>query len=337
MRSALLTGTLVAVLVGTLGCSGGAPGSAPVPARHPFRDALLASDPGLAAAEWQRAHDAGWLDPITRRPQARWVDGPDDLPGLVRMVQGAEQSGSLAVLVLRYLPDRDCAGAGAADPAAYDAFIGAVVRAIGDRQAAVILEPGALTGECFDDARAALLSGAVARLTDAGQYVYLDAGVPYRSDVGETAARLRRAGIDRAEGFAVNVGGREPTPFSHLWGLAVSDRVGGREMVIDTGRNVGKAPPADASCNPPRRALGYPPTTRTKLDRVAALLWVKPPGESDGDCARGEPAEGEFYPTVAWDMIVRAPWLSPFDRRRAASTPRPEPPPVPGPDGAAIR
>ncbi|MFC0007717.1 glycoside hydrolase family 6 protein [Micromonospora siamensis] len=337
MRSALLTGTLVTVLVGALGCAATPPEAQPPVQRHPFRDAVMAVDPALPALRWQRAHRAGWLDPITQRPQARWVNGPRDLPELDRLLRSADQAGALAVLVVRYLPNRDCEGWGAADGATYDAFLGDLVSRIGDRQTAVILEPGGLDAECFDDERAALLTAAVTRLADAGQYVYLDAGIPYRLDERETAQRLRRAGIDRAEGFAVNVGGRELTQFSHLWGLAVSDLVDGREMVIDTSRNTGPPPAEAQSCNPPKRGLGYPPTTRPELERVAALLWVKHPGESDGDCERGEPAEGQFFPTLAWDAIVRAPWLAPFERLRAASARRPEPPPAPGPDGAALR
>ncbi|HEY4726757.1 MAG TPA: glycoside hydrolase family 6 protein [Actinomycetes bacterium] len=61
------------------------------------------------------------------------------------------------------------------------------------------------------------------------------------------AQRLLRAGIQYAQGFSVNVANRQTT-------------------------------------NPRRQALGQAPTSRTTLPGLAALLWVKLPGESDGIC-----------------------------------------------------
>jgi hypothetical protein len=42
----------------------------------------------------------------------------------------------------------------------------------------------------------------------------------------------------------------------------------------------------DEWCNPVRQAMGHPPTTSTATTTpgLAAQLWVKPPGESDGIC-----------------------------------------------------
>ena len=63
--------------------------------------------------------------------------------------------------------------------------------------------------------------------------------------------------------------------------------------VIDTSRN-GQGPwnppaypdPQDW-CNPPDRGLGNTPTLTTGSTLVDAYLWVKIPGESDGECKRG--------------------------------------------------
>src|SRR4029453_4730518 len=64
------------------------PAVAYAPLEHPFRSARLFVDTQTAGGRWQRAHGAGWLDPITTRPQARWLNGPQDLaglPGLARL------------------------------------------------------------------------------------------------------------------------------------------------------------------------------------------------------------------------------------------------------------
>jgi endoglucanase len=72
-------------------------------------------------------------------------------------------------------------------------------------------------------------------------------------------------------------------------------------FVIDTSRNGQGAwtPPADHPagdpqtwCNVPGRGLGLRPTTRTGDALVDAYLWVKIPGESDGECSRWSPVGG---------------------------------------------
>ena len=55
-------------------------------------------------------------------------------------------------------------------------------------------------------------------------------------------------------------------------------------------------------CNPPGRALGETPTTKTGNPRVDAYLWVKRPGESDGACGRGAPAAGQWWPQYALEL-----------------------------------
>lgn len=70
-------------------------------------------------------------------------------------------------------------------------------------------------------------------------------------------------------------------------------------FVIDTSRNgQGRwvpptgSPPGDPQdwCNPPDRGLGIQPTADTGVPLLDAYLWVKIPGESDGQCNRWAPA-----------------------------------------------
>jgi len=63
---------------------------------------------------------------------------------------------------------------------------------------------------------------------------------------------------------------------------------------------------AQTWCNPPGRGLGARPTTRTGNSLVDAYLWIKIPGESDGQCDRGmgggtDPERGAADPPAgAW-------------------------------------
>ena len=77
-------------------------------------------------------------------------------------------------------------------------------------------------------------------------------------------------------------------------------------FVIDTSRNAAGPwqPPAydfpgpfgtdpQDWCNPPGRGNGLRPTTATGSDLLDAYLWVKTPGESDGECNRSLGPPGE--------------------------------------------
>jgi endoglucanase len=315
----LLSGLLV-LAAGVSGCADSRSEYAPL--HHPFHGATLYHDVDTQAMEWQRAHNAAWLDPITSTPTARWLTGPDSLAELAPVVHSAEEAGTLLVLVAYNIPNRDCAGPdqGAADADAYRDWIGDLVDALAPTRAVVILEPDAVAAECFDEERADLLADAVGKLAGAGQYVYLDAGHPRWHDPDEMASRLADAGVAGAEGFSVNVSNRQSTADSSRWAAKLSTLVGGREAIVDTSRNGLAAPPDDQWCNSARQGLGQPPTTDPGLDRVAALLWVKAPGESDGTCGGGPPA-GEFWPSQARDLIVNAPRV-PEPARRLADAAR---------------
>jgi endoglucanase len=99
-------------------------------------------------------------------------------------------------------------------------------------------------------------------------------------------------------------------------------------FVIDTSRNgVGDwSAPADHPagdpqvwCDPPNRALGLRPTLNTGKPLVDAYLWIKLPGESDGQCNRWnpaggidpvrnmmDPAAGKWFPEMALELAHNA-------------------------------
>jgi endoglucanase len=337
MRPRTTLAAAVAFMAGLLaGCGSPAetqlhpdlPAVAYAPLQHPLRGARLYLDIDSAASRWQAAHRAGWLDPITRTPQARWLNSPQDLTDIPRLVHRAERGSTTLVFVAYYTPDRGCTrhGEGAPDPAAYLAWIDMLITRLGHARAVIIMEPDAIPADCFDATRAAVLKAAVERLVDAGQYVYLDAGHSRWRSSGDTAERLLAAGINNAEGFTVNVSNRQTTKDAYRWGRELADLVGNREFIIDTSRN-GLGPPSDDPnrddewCNPVRQALGPPPTTRPKRPGVAALLWIKRPGESDGRC--GGETTYLFTPRQARNLIANTSWVDAVTRQ--AARPRRDP------------
>jgi endoglucanase len=311
--------------------------------QHPFAGARLASDPQTQAAKWQRAHRAAWLDPITTQPQARWLNGFADLADVPSFLAAAKRQGALPVLVAYAIPNRGCSNFREGLPYgdydrptpradSYAAWIAELVRQLGSTRAVVVLEPDAVPADCFDDARAATLAGAVDKLVAAKQFVYIDAGHSSWVPSGNVAMRLLRSGITKAEGVSLNVSNRYPTWAAADFGEELSELVGGRDYIVDSSRNGADdtaLDPASLSndwCNRPDQALGVQKTGTPDAARwphLAAQLWIKVPGESDGNAAvfpqqdcHGETAPpGEFSPRQARELIVNDPTLPETVRR----------------------
>jgi endoglucanase len=126
------------------------------------------------------------------------------------------------------------------------------------------------------------------------------------------APRLKAAGLDEADGFSLNVSNYRSTRELLAYGKKLSALVGGAHFVIDTGRNgngsVDAPIDSEASwCNPPGRALGTPPTTDTGEPLCDAFLWIKKPGESDGECGGG-PKAGVWWQERAIELAQKAKW-----------------------------
>ncbi|MFG3097098.1 glycoside hydrolase family 6 protein [Streptomyces sp. NPDC048202] len=313
----------------TAGCSSGGredgAGGAPVSQRPASADPYWVNPDGNAArqvAAYEKAGkktEAARIRRIAERPVGEWI-GPENPEGEARgYTEAAARSGRTALLVLYDIPHRDCgqySRGGAADGAAYRAWIGGVARGIGDRAATVVLEPDALlhlvdgcTPEEFHEERYDLLRGAVTTLTSLkNTKVYLDAGNAGWGQPDQIFQPLKSAGVADADGFAVNVSNFYSTADSLAYGKRLAAKVGGKHFVIDTSRN-GNGPytggaPEERWCNPPGRALGEPPTTKTADPLVDAYLWVKRPGESDGEC-KGGPKAGAWWPEYALELTSR--------------------------------
>ncbi|GAA4842796.1 glycoside hydrolase family 6 protein [Actinomycetospora corticicola] len=329
-RRHIASGALAMIAALTLaGCSGGGTSEEPASPQTivPAAASEFWVDPASTAAkqveEWRnqgRSADATELEKIARQPVARWIGSDGNTADEVRGLVGqAKAAGRTAVLVAYNIPNRDCglySQGGASDDGDYRNWVSDFASGLGGTKTIVILEPDALPqtltnceGQGEQEGREALLAGAVKTLSQAGAEVYIDAGNPgFVTDTGKLADGLRKSGVDQAAGFALNVSNFQSTDAVESYGKKVSDAVGGKKFVIDTSRN-GNGPYTSSDdknwCNPPGRALGTPPTRSTGDPRVAAFLWIKEPGDSDGEC-RGGPKAGDWMPDYALGLAKAA-------------------------------
>jgi endoglucanase len=267
-----------------------------------------------------RPGDALMMERIASQPVAQWIGGwTGDVRSHVRnIVARAASDGTVPVFVAYNIPHRDCGGysaSGAQSTAAgYRHWIAEVAAGLTGGKSVVVLEPDAVAQlTCLPAAgqeeRLALLREAVDLLKRAGAAVYIDAGHARWVAAADMAARLKRAGIDKADGFSLNVSNFISSAANVAYGEAVSARVSGKHFIIDTSRN-GTGGPSDGQwCNPPGQALGYAPTTRTGHRLVDAYLWIKVPGESDGPC-NGGPAAGSWWAEYALGLAQRQAMLA---------------------------
>jgi endoglucanase len=325
----LLAGTVLSACSSS--SSGG--GSAPAAPVNPLADATFYVDPAgnavRAAEQLRREGETGRAVTLQRqiasRPSATWLTTD---PGAVyaetqQITKAAVASGTVPVVVAYNIPGRDCglySSGGARGVDDYLDWVGSLAAGIDDRRAVVILEPDAVTHSldgCVPadqvGPRRAMLAEAVSILKRQPRvHVYLDAGnASWVEDTDALAAALRESGVEEADGFALNVSNFETTQRSVTYGRELSAQVDDAHFVIDTSRNGAGPPPLEEGaasgnwCNPPGRRLGTPPTTQTGDPLVDALLWIKQPGDSDGDCGAGAPGAGTWWPRYAEELMGR--------------------------------
>jgi endoglucanase len=200
-----------------------------------------------------RVRDAALIAQMQATPRAVWFTGgtPAQVRTAVRktMAQAAFER-AVPVLVAYDIPYRDCAqysSGGAVDTAAYAAWIDGFAAGIGNGTAVVILEPdslgiipwntdlnggaewckptvgGAPAPEADPAHRYAQLNAAVDRLEQLpGAAVYLDGTHSGWLGAGDAADRLVKAGVQRAQGFYLNVSNFQPTPQLTKFGTWIS-------------------------------------------------------------------------------------------------------------------
>lgn len=254
--------------------------------------------------------------------------------GIARYVQTASTSGGLPTIVIYGIPGRDCnqsSAGGMPTAKLYQDWIQEIANQIGTKPAIIILEPDAigLISTCQRrvsgfkvDERISLLRDAVWRLgTYPGRrsYLYLDvsfwsiqdrSAFPYLRQIFTTSAIS-----NLVRGYALNVSNYRPTTEMQQRCNELNAQPGlAKPCVIDTSRNGVYLVNNGAYCNRVGAGLGVTPTTRPNLARIDAFLWIKNPGESDGNepgvCAGGNPPPpaGTFALHLAKALFDNSPY-----------------------------
>ena len=293
---------------------------APTPTKKPPTAGPLGSlfvDSEGQAVEWVEENSGDpratvIRDRIAEQPQAHWLaaNNPDEVSGDVRgYTSKAHSRGKVPVLVAYNMTNRDCGGAsaGGADSAdGYRTWISNFASGLGSGTSIVVLEPDALghLTTCLSadqqQERLDLLryAGKVIKQASPKAHVYYDVGHSAWINASEAADRARRAGAaDYGDGVALNTSNYNSNGREIAYGKRVLSSLGSGQMVIDTSRN-GAGPAGGEWCDPAGRKLGKSPTTATGDPKVAAYLWVKRPGESDGCSGQA----GQFIPDTAYDL-----------------------------------
>lgn len=249
---------------------------------------------------------------IADQPGGRWFGNwsGDIRQAVSSYTAAADAEDKLPILVAYNIPGRDCgghSGGGAGSPAAYRDWIAKFADGIGSRPAVVVVEPDALAQlDCMPESqrqvRIDLLKYAVNQFAtkNTNTWTYMDGGNANWIEAGEMARRLRLVDVGKIRGFALNTSNYYTTSESVTKGNAIKSALGGAgEFVVDTSRN-GNGSNGEW-CNPAGRKLGVPSQVGGGAD---LLLWLKVPGDSDGDCGigKGIPA-GTFSPTLANRLI----------------------------------
>ncbi len=248
---------------------------------------------------------------ISSQPAARWFGGWSDVRSdISSYVQRAATTDAAPVAVLYNIPHRDCgsySGGGTSDNASYLNWIKQAREGIGSRPAMVVLEPDALAGmDCLSENDKKLRLSAIKQAVDILQRdktsVYIDAGNPDWHSAREIASRLRAANIYKATGFSLNVSNFHTTGTNTSYGKSISALAHNKHFVIDTSRNGNGPTETNEWCNPRGRTFGNTPTFSTGQTLIDGYLWIKTPGESDGDCGNGAPKAGEWWQEYADEL-----------------------------------
>ncbi|WBO61561.1 glycoside hydrolase family 6 protein [Streptomyces camelliae] len=279
-------------------------------------------DPDSSAKRWVAANPgdgrASAINAsIADTPMAHWFGSWSGTIGTATgsYAGAAASRHKLPLLVAYNIYNRDYCGGhsagGAASPSAYASWIAQFAGGIADRPAVVLLEPDSLADYgCMTQAQIAeregMITGALTQFNRRAPdtWVYLDAGNPGWASPATMAQRLHEAGLRQAHGFSLNISNYYTTAENIAYAGAVNSELRTRygytkPFVVDTSRNGNGS--NGQWCNPSGRRIGTP----TQMGGGAEmLLWIKTPGESDGNCGVGAGSSaGQFLPEVAYKMI----------------------------------
>ncbi|GMF20278.1 unnamed protein product [Phytophthora lilii] len=229
---------------------------------------------------------------------------------LSRMLSQCPDDTRLSIVVYG-IPNKDCAGGfsssgSVTSTSGYQAFLKQLTDTIGDRKVLYVVEPdavGLLTQDGGCGASAGYLENlkvAVAALSvNPNAELYLDVGywmLAYPSTAAKVATAMKQIGsAGRVKGITINTSNYRSNQECAGYCSTFQTAMGSTDMscIVDTSRNY-NGNPTTAWCNVPTAGIGKPPTSNTGYSNLDYFMWIKPPGESDGECWGG-PSAGSFF------------------------------------------
>lgn len=274
------------------------------------------------------------IELVAKQSIAQWyTDRIADTASLAASVvlpvcDSTSQATSLPTVVIYGLPQKDCAhgfssSGSNTDASTYRAFLQQLVDAAGSQQVVYILEPDAIglladEGCGTKNGYADNLGVALEVLSqNPNAEIYLDVGYwTLSSDEQAAAVAKIVTSVDpncKSKGISLNTSNyRSNAEMEASCERFV--RASGKDYkcIVDTSRNL-VTPASNEWCNAKWAGIGELPTTNTGLNYVSRFVWVKRPGESDGECtgqssdALQGPSAGSFFPdhfVQLWDSGV---------------------------------
>ncbi|KAF0719727.1 Aste57867_849 [Aphanomyces stellatus] len=231
------------------------------------------------------------------------------------------QDDAIPSIVVYGIPKKDCGDGGFSQGGAntnadlYKAWIQTLVNQVGQREVIYVLEPDALgliaSGGCgVQNGYMANLKVALALLaSNPNAHIYADVA-SWADPTGAVKALNELKSAGRLAGIAINTSNFQSTSVLNNLCGTYSAATGGLHCVFDVARNFNGSP-QNEWCNAKSAGMGSPPTADTGNPLVDYHLWIKVPGESDGQCtgrstdAMIGPGAGQFFYDsfkVMWDQ-----------------------------------
>jgi endoglucanase len=248
------------------------------------------------------------LKAIADQPVAVWLgEWSGDVKTAVQTIcDKAKSLNQIPLLVVYNIPNRDNGGyskGGLQTDVEYRNWIADLTKGL-TTPSIIILEPDAIVHHT-DPTRVEIIKYAIDTLMATGSKVYVDAGHPDWHPAEEMARRLHECNVRNATGFSINTSNFVATEKCVVYGEDIANRLSGlgdgeKRFVIDTSRNGNGA--NGEWCNPVGRKIGLTPILKSMSQHSDGLLWIKAPGESDGNCSGG-PNAGEFWVEYARGLV----------------------------------
>ncbi|CAH0479867.1 unnamed protein product [Peronospora belbahrii] len=264
------------------------------------------------------------LDALEQHAIAAWftdrMSNDERATMLSSMLKQCSEDTRLSIVVYG-IPNKDCdAGLSSAGSVKsvkdYKAFLKELTEGVGDRKVLYVVEPdavGLLAKEGGCGSSAGYLDNlklAVETLSaNANAELYVDIGYWMLADstnAAKTAPIMQELGkCGRVKGVVINTSNYRSNDECTTYCTNFQTAMGNNDMtcIADTSRNFNGCPTNDW-CNVPTAGIGKPPSSETGFSNLDYFMWIKPPGESDGQCTSDAPQAGSFFPesfTKLWN------------------------------------